>query len=112
MKNSTKSIGEVSHLLELPQSVIRYWETVFDVFNPEKSPGGTRKFSENDVELLKKIKTLLYDKKFTIKGANQFLSQKEEISVSIPDKNEYITVKKSDLIGMINLLEKLISKLE
>ncbi|MBD3223464.1 MAG: MerR family transcriptional regulator [Caldithrix sp.] len=64
------TIGQVSQLLELPQSVLRYWETVFPPLNPLKSSGGSRQYSDNDVELLRFIRKLLYEEGFTIKGAN------------------------------------------
>lgn len=68
------SIGKVSKIVELPQSVLRYWETVFDHLNPEKSHGGTRRYSQEDVDAILEIKNLLYKKKFTIAGAISTLS--------------------------------------
>jgi len=75
MQENTFSIGYVSQATELPQSVLRYWETVFPQFAPYKTPGGTRRYTQEDVDLVLKIKSLLYDQKFTIKGANTFLDQ-------------------------------------
>ena len=69
MKNIYYTIGQVSSLLDLPQSVLRYWETVFDSLSPAKSPGGSRQYSEEDIELVRTIKSLLYEQGFTIKGA-------------------------------------------
>ncbi len=68
------SIGKVSKIVDLPQSVLRYWETVFDVLRPEKSDGGTRGYTQADVDLIFEIKDLLYNKKFTITGARKTLS--------------------------------------
>ena len=67
------TIGQVADHVDLPQSVLRYWETVFDVLNPHKSKGGNRRYSEQDIEIILKIKELLYDQGFTIKGANKQL---------------------------------------
>jgi DNA-binding transcriptional MerR regulator len=50
------------------------WETVFDQLNPEKSEGGTRRYTQEDVDTILEIKTLLYKKKFTIAGAQSTLS--------------------------------------
>ena len=72
MAEKKYSIGSVSRRLSLPQSVLRYWESVFDNLNPEKTPGGTREYSEDDIILISKIKNLLYDRKFTIAGAREF----------------------------------------
>ena len=68
------SIGKVSKIVDLPQSVLRYWETVFEHLNPEKSEGGTRRYSQEDVDTILEIKNLLYKKKFTIAGAQSTLS--------------------------------------
>ncbi len=73
------SIGQVAEYLELPQSVLRYWETVFDALQPAKSPGGSRRYSDQDLKILNDIKHLLYDRGFTIRGANKILNQKYHI---------------------------------
>jgi DNA-binding transcriptional MerR regulator len=66
----TYSIGQVAAHTELPQSVLRYWETVFTRLNPLKSPGGSRQYSDADIAIIQRIKELLYEKGFKIKGAN------------------------------------------
>jgi DNA-binding transcriptional MerR regulator len=68
-------IGEASRLLGLPPHVLRYWETEFPSLAPKKSPGGQRMYRRKDLELLLMIKHLLYDQKFTIAGARQWLAQ-------------------------------------
>jgi DNA-binding transcriptional MerR regulator len=66
-------IGEVSELLGLEPYVLRYWETEFPVLSPKKSGTGHRLYRRKDVELLLRIKHLLYEKRFTIEGARQSL---------------------------------------
>jgi DNA-binding transcriptional MerR regulator len=66
-------IGEVSSLLSLEAYVLRYWETEFPSLAPKKSGTGHRLYRRKDVELLLKIKHLLYEKRFTIDGARQYL---------------------------------------
>ena len=66
-------IGEVSELLGVEPYVLRYWETEFSILQPKKSGTGHRLYRRKDVELLLRIKYLLYEKKFTIEGARQFL---------------------------------------
>jgi len=68
-------IGEASRLLGLPPHVLRYWETEFPSLAPRKSPGGQRMYRRKDLELLLMIKHLLYEQKFTIAGARQWLAQ-------------------------------------
>jgi DNA-binding transcriptional MerR regulator len=66
-------IGEVSGLLGVEPYVLRYWETEFPVLSPKKSGTGHRLYRRKDVELLLRIKHLLYEKRFTIEGARQTL---------------------------------------
>jgi DNA-binding transcriptional MerR regulator len=66
-------IGEVSAMLGLESYVLRYWETEFPSLSPKKSGTGHRLYRRKDVELLLRIKHLLYEKRFTIDGARQFL---------------------------------------
>jgi DNA-binding transcriptional MerR regulator len=68
-------IGEVSDLLGVETYVLRYWETEFAVLSPKKSGTGHRLYRRKDVELLLRIKHLLYDRKFTIEGARQSLHE-------------------------------------
>jgi DNA-binding transcriptional MerR regulator len=66
-------IGEVSEILGVEPYVLRYWETEFTQLAPKKSGTGHRLYRRKDVELLLRIKHLLYDKRFTIQGARQTL---------------------------------------
>jgi DNA-binding transcriptional MerR regulator len=66
-------IGEVSELLSVEPYVLRYWETEFPLLAPKKSGTGHRLYRKKDVELLLRIKHLLYDRRYTIEGARQAL---------------------------------------
>jgi DNA-binding transcriptional MerR regulator len=66
-------IGEVSEILGVEPYVLRYWETEFSQLTPKKSGTGHRLYRRKDVELLLRIKHLLYEKRFTIEGARQTL---------------------------------------
>lgn len=66
-------IGEVSELLGVEPYVLRYWESEFPSLSPKKSGTGHRLYRRKDVELLLRIKHLLYEKRFTIEGARQSL---------------------------------------
>ncbi|MGA3095765.1 MAG: MerR family transcriptional regulator [Bryobacteraceae bacterium] len=72
-------IGEVSELLAVEPYVLRYWETEFPVLSPKKSGTGHRLYRRKDVELLLRIKHLLYEKRFTIEGARQALHAEARI---------------------------------
>jgi DNA-binding transcriptional MerR regulator len=66
-------IGEVSEILGVEPYVLRYWESEFSQLSPKKSGTGHRLYRRKDVELLLRIKHLLYEKRFTIEGARQTL---------------------------------------
>jgi DNA-binding transcriptional MerR regulator len=69
-------IGEVSALVGVEPYVLRYWETEFPALAPKKTKsaaGGHRLYRRKDVELLLRIKHLLYEQRFTIEGARQLL---------------------------------------
>jgi len=63
------SIKEVSELTSLKPYVLRYWESEFPLLKPSKNKAGNRTYKQKDINVILKIKELLYDKKFTIKGA-------------------------------------------
>tara|TARA_B100000953_G_scaffold207790_1_gene171487 strand:+ start:84 stop:452 length:369 start_codon:yes stop_codon:yes gene_type:complete len=67
------SIGDVSQMTDLKQYVLRYWETEFSILSPEKNKAGNRRYKKEDIKIIRHIKELLYDKKFTIRGAKQYL---------------------------------------
>jgi DNA-binding transcriptional MerR regulator len=68
-------IGEVSRLSDLKPFVLRYWETEFPMLEPVKSPSGHRMYRQQDVDMVFKIKRLLYDEGFTIVGARRHLRE-------------------------------------
>src|SRR5271170_2936213 len=66
-------IGEVSRMADLKPFVLRYWETEFPMLEPVKSASGHRLYRAADVDMVLKIKRLLYDEGFTIAGARRHL---------------------------------------
>jgi DNA-binding transcriptional MerR regulator len=69
-------IGEVAHLVGVEPHVLRYWEQEFRSIRPTKSQRGQRVYARRDVEHLRKIRELLYDRGFTIAGAKKALRAK------------------------------------
>ena len=67
------NISEVSERTDVPTYTLRYWEKEFKQLKPERH-SGQRKYSTLDVELIKKIKDLLYNKKYTISGVKKCLT--------------------------------------
>src|SRR5438105_15046765 len=70
-------IGEVSRLADLKPFVLRYWETEFPMLEPVKSSSGHRLYRQGDVDMVFRIKRLLYDEGFTMAGARRFLREHE-----------------------------------
>jgi DNA-binding transcriptional MerR regulator len=68
-----RTISEVAEELDLPQHVLRFWETRFAQIKPLKRGGGRRYYRPNDVDLLKGIRQLLYGEGYTIKGVQRIL---------------------------------------
>jgi DNA-binding transcriptional MerR regulator len=71
-----RTITEVAETLDLPQHVLRFWETRFTQIKPLKRAGGRRYYRPEDVQLLTSIRRLLYDEGFTIRGVQRLLREK------------------------------------
>ena len=68
-----RTISEVSDELDLPQHVLRFWESKFNIIKPLKRGGGRRYYRPGDIDLLRGIRHLLYSEGFTIKGVQRIL---------------------------------------
>ncbi|MBV8848206.1 MAG: MerR family transcriptional regulator [Methylobacteriaceae bacterium] len=71
-----RTITEVAETLDLPQHVLRFWETRFSQIKPLKRAGGRRYYRPEDVQLITAIRRLLYDEGFTIRGVQRLLREK------------------------------------
>ena len=71
-----RTISEVSEELEVPQHVLRFWETKFTLLRPLKRAGGRRYYRPEDIDLLRRIRSLLYKDGYTIKGVQKVLREK------------------------------------
>jgi DNA-binding transcriptional MerR regulator len=77
-------IGEVCEIVGVPAHVLRYWETEFSTLTPPKSRGGQRTYRPADIELLLRIRKLLYDEGFTIAGARKKLGARKRSAAQDP----------------------------
>lgn len=73
-QKSYYKIGEVSAMLDVPVSTLRFWEDTFEQLDPFRTPGGTRKYRPEDVEMCKLIKHLLRDKGLSLEYAKKQLA--------------------------------------
>ena len=108
-------IGEVSDLVGVEPYVLRYWETEFPAVGPKKSDTGHRMYRRKEVELLLRIKHLLYEKKYTIEGARQYLHGESKVSKrKRPVKGEQgelfsgdaLPEIRKELVAILDLLKK------
>ena len=99
------TIGEVSDMFNVNQSLLRYWETEFKTINPKRSPKGTRYYSQKDIEEIKLIHYLLKERKLKIEGAKQVLKHKRESTVRSQQVVERRKSLRSELIAIMEELE-------
>lgn len=71
-----RTIGEVAEAIDVPQHVLRFWESKFSPLRPRKRGGGRRYYRPDDVMLVRGIRHLLYGEGFTIRGAQKILREK------------------------------------
>ena len=70
-----RTISEVATELDVPQHVLRFWESKFTQVRPLKRGGGRRYYRPEDIDLLRRIRTLLYEDGYTIKGVQRLLRE-------------------------------------
>jgi len=88
MDNGFLTIGELCQRVGIKECTLRYWEREFvNFFKPYRSKGGHRRYDENDTRNILKIKELVKDNGYTIKGARKLLKEKVGITESIEGKN-------------------------
>ncbi|MCE2935775.1 MAG: MerR family transcriptional regulator [Cyclobacteriaceae bacterium] len=86
------SIGEVSEMFHVAPSLIRFWESEFDILQPKKNRKGNRQFTKEDIENVRTIYHLVKEKGFTLQGAKEMLKNDTQ---SVRDKMEVIDKLKS-----------------
>jgi DNA-binding transcriptional MerR regulator len=75
-KEAFRTISEAADELDVPQHVLRFWETKFSQIRPMKRAGNRRYYRPEDVELLRVVRHHLYDDGYTIKGVQKLLKEK------------------------------------
>jgi DNA-binding transcriptional MerR regulator len=110
-------IGDVSKIAALKPFVLRYWETEFPMLQPIKSPSGHRMYRREDVDLVLKIKRLLYDEGFTIAGARRHLrdgggGDTEAAAVIVPGYGATQLLNRKMLLDLRDSLRAFLTLLE
>jgi DNA-binding transcriptional MerR regulator len=92
------TIGEVSQLLGVKQHVLRYWEEEVPFIAPKKSKSGRRVYTDRELQLLLRLKHLLYEKRYTIEGARERIWK--ETGSPQADLTARIAAVRSDLLSV------------
>ena len=104
------SIKEVSEITNLKPYVLRYWESEFPSLKPSKNKAGNRTYKKQDIQVVLDIKKLLYQKKFTIKGAVEELKNRSNNPVNEKTlSNSQVSALseiKNELKNILNILNR------
>ncbi len=108
-----RTISEVSQDLDVPQHVLRFWESKFTPVRPLKRGGGRRYYRPEDVDLLRRIRNLLYTEGYTIKGVQRLLREGHgklgptpAAPAAAADDHQALAAVLDDLIEMRDLLRE------
>ena len=94
------SIGEVSEMLDVPVSTVRFWENEFDILKPMKNKKGNRLFTPSDVKNLKIIHHLVKEEKMTLSGVKKKLTGRWDETDHKYEVNESLLKIKSLLLDL------------
>lgn len=98
------SIGEVAELFNVAPSLIRFWESEFDIIKPKKNRKGNRQFTREDIDNVRTIYHLVKEKGFTLQGAKEMLRNDSQ---AVKDKMEMIDSLRRVRSFLLELREKL-----
>lgn len=102
-------IGEACRITGLPAHVLRFWEKQFQQLNPNKTQSGHRLYRKSDILAVLQIKQLLYERKFTIRGARELLDG----GVPVVESRKSVPMDEGTRLGKLKEgLQKLKAKLE
>jgi len=95
---SVYTTSDAARLLRVKDHVIRYWEQEIPLVQPQKDHFGKKLYSPRDLQILLRLKYLLYEKRFTIEGAREELLR--ELSGDYQDLRGYISALRSELLDL------------
>jgi DNA-binding transcriptional MerR regulator len=98
------SIGEVAEMFTVAPSLIRFWESEFDLIKPKKNRKGNRQFTKEDIDNVRTIYHLVKEKGFTLQGAKEMLRNDSQ---AVKDKMEMLDSLRSVRKFLVELREKL-----
>jgi DNA-binding transcriptional MerR regulator len=89
----TYRIGEAARLLGVKTYVLRFWEGEFDEIEPYRTESGQRLYTEENLEVIREIKRLLYDEGLTIEGAKRKMHSSENSDILLEIRDELLAMK-------------------
>ncbi len=98
------SIGEVAEMFTVAPSLIRFWESEFDIIKPKKNRKGNRQFTKEDIESVRTIYHLVKEKGFTLQGAKEMLRHDAQ---AVKDKMEMIQSLRNVRAFLVELRQRL-----
>ena len=101
------SIREVATRFGLNESTLRYWEKEFDALAPRKTPGGTRYYTEQDIELIGLIHYLLKERGMTVAGARRKLKDNKETTINQMQIIEKLKTIRAELVALRDAIDRL-----
>lgn len=104
MVKSYYKIGEVSTMLDVPVSTLRFWEDTFEQLEPDRTPSGQRRYTLEDIEVCRLIKRLLRDKGYSLEYAKREL----EAYRKCPPRNDFVCKTPDDAINLLREVTKMI----
>ena len=108
-----KTIGEVSKLFNIKPHVIRFWEENFSQLKPLKRKGGRRLYSEDDIALIRRIKEVLYEERYSVKGVKNYLSGKKKEKIKEEGNirlSDYTIDRLNDIKNKLKKIKQLYEK--
>lgn len=98
------SIGEVAEIFTVAPSLIRFWESEFDIIKPKKNRKGNRQFTKEDIDNVRTIYHLVKEKGFTLQGAKEMLRNDSQ---AVKDKMEMLDSLRSVRRFLVELREQM-----
>jgi DNA-binding transcriptional MerR regulator len=98
------SIGEVAEIFTVAPSLIRFWESEFDIIKPKKNRKGNRQFTREDIDNVRTIYHLVKEKGFTLQGAKEMLRNDSQ---AVKDKMEMLDSLRNVRKFLVELREKI-----
>ncbi|HIE44042.1 MAG TPA: MerR family transcriptional regulator [Candidatus Omnitrophica bacterium] len=98
------SIREVSEYSGVPPYTIRYWEKKFNLLRPEKDSRGRRRYTKKDMELVNRIKNLIYEEKYRVEGVKKRI--KEDKKKSPEEIEDILTLMRKELESILEVVSR------